>query len=63
MRNATGVPELTEENGTVRVNGVNNGLPCFDLFFPPYPWHVMIPVTKKSTTTHKQSKKVNSMVK
>lgn len=57
MRNATGVPELTEEDGAVRVNGVNDRLPRFDLFFRPYPWHVMIPVTKKSTTTHNRAKK------
>jgi hypothetical protein len=44
MRNATSVPELAEEDAAVRVNSVNDGLPCFDLFFPPYPWHVLIPL-------------------
>lgn len=54
MRKTTGVPELAKEDAAERVNGVDDWLPCFYLFFTPYPWHVFIPFREKKSRSEQQ---------
>lgn len=58
MRNVIGVLELIEEDGVVRVNGVNDRFLCFDLFFCLYFWYVMIFVIKKLIIIYNRVKKL-----